>query len=68
MPDTTKCQDYYCLRATRCWRFMAPASAWQSWFTESPRVKDECEHFWRMEEAREGAKASVPSHGAREKA
>ena len=67
MPDITMCQDIDCLRATECYRFMAQVSTWQSWFTKSPRFKDECKYFWRMKEAREGARSNVPSHGAGEK-
>ncbi len=48
MPDMTMCQEINCPRATRCWRFMAEPLARQSWFAVSPRVKDECEYFWRM--------------------
>jgi hypothetical protein len=52
MPDITMCKDAACPMAENCYRFKAePNGAWQSFFTESPRKKDNtCDHYWPMKE------------------
>lgn len=43
--DITKCQDEECPRKKECYRYMAPASDYQSYFVDSPRTDKGCEYF-----------------------
>jgi len=55
MADVTKCPGNGCPIREDCYRYTAPASEQQSWFTETPlqwRVGDDewyCEYYLRKE-------------------
>lgn len=46
MTDITKCLNAECPKAQECYRFTAPASAWQSYSDFKPNEKGECEYFY----------------------
>jgi hypothetical protein len=50
MPDITMCNDKECPMAAKCYRNQFNGTKLsefrQSWFAESPRKGDECDHFW----------------------
>ncbi len=49
MPDITMCDDKTCPLAPKCYRNPAsgtqPNEYRQSWFVESPRTEERCDHF-----------------------
>jgi hypothetical protein len=45
MSDITKCKGTNCLQKDTCYRFLAPSSMWQSYFTESPIKNGKCENY-----------------------
>jgi hypothetical protein len=50
MADIAMCQGDQCPIKEDCWRYMAPASRWQSYLATPPYAKDGCEYFWDMNE------------------
>lgn len=51
MADITKCNDEGCERRKQCFRFMSVSNEnWQSYFAESPRKDEGCDHFYQVEE------------------
>ena len=54
MPDITMCTDGECPKKRSCYRYEAEADEyWQSFFSESPRVGDNCEYYWLMNKQQE---------------
>lgn len=51
MADITMCKDLACPLAETCYRMKAePNKHWQSYFLNSPRKEDKCEHYQPIEE------------------
>ena len=50
MPDIAMCQGNECPVKENCWRYMAPANRFQSYFATPPCTEDGCEYFWDMNE------------------
>lgn len=50
MPDIAMCNGDECPVKENCWRYMAPANRWQSYFAAPPCTEDGCEYFWDMNE------------------
>ena len=50
MPDIAMCKGDECPVKENCWRYMAPADRWQSYFGTPPFNEDGCEYFWDMNE------------------
>ena len=50
MPDIAMCDGEGCPIKEQCWRFMAPADRWQSYFGAPPMKEEGCEYFWDMNE------------------
>ena len=50
MPDIAMCEGSECPIKENCWRYMAPADRWQSYFGTPPFNEDGCEYFWDMNE------------------
>ncbi|MDD4070065.1 MAG: hypothetical protein PHF05_06400 [Candidatus Izemoplasmatales bacterium] len=48
MPDITMCEDKECPNKDKCYRYLAESSDYQSYFTETPRVDNECEYYWEI--------------------
>jgi len=47
MADITKCPGKDCKLKESCYRFTAPECVYQSYFIETPKLKDGvCEEFW----------------------
>ena len=47
--DITKCTNKDCPMKDKCFRFVCPASEWQSYFVGDVREKDgACEYFWKI--------------------
>lgn len=46
MADITKCNGNGCDKKESCYRFTAPASNWQSYFSETPIKDGKCENYW----------------------
>lgn len=50
MTDITKCTGHNCPVKLKCYRFTAPSSEYQSYFSEPPiSVEDgklKCDHYW----------------------
>jgi len=65
MADITKCGDDACPKRHTCWRWMAPAGEWQSYFAESPRKGDECDYYWPCKKDRTGYVYPVMGMGAK---
>jgi len=49
MPDITKCNDKECPLKDKCYRYWSKADEYQSYFVESPRDGDKCEHYWERQ-------------------
>lgn len=50
MPDITKCNDKDCPLKDTCYRYWSESDEYmQSYFTESPRNGDKCEHYWKRQ-------------------
>lgn len=48
-PDITMCDDKECPLKETCYRFKAtPSEFRQSYFSESPRKEDKCDHFMEI--------------------
>ena len=50
MPDIAMCQGGECPVRENCWRHIAPADRWQSYFGTPPFDEDGCEYFWDVNE------------------
>lgn len=51
MPDITMCAGGGCELCKTCYRRLAKASEWQSWFTQPPAEDDcTCEYYWPVSE------------------
>ena len=50
MADIAMCQGGECPVRENCWRYIAPADRWQSYFGTPPFTKDGCEYFWDVNE------------------
>jgi len=50
MPDIAMCNGDDCPVKENCWRYMAPADRWQSYFAAPPCNEEGCEYFWDMNE------------------
>ena len=50
MDDTAMCKGDDCPIKEDCWRFMAPASRWQSYLATPPFTEEGCDYFWDMNE------------------
>ena len=50
MPDIAMCQGGECPVRENCWRYIAPADRWQSYFGTPPFDEDGCEYFWDVNE------------------
>lgn len=50
MPDIAMCNGDDCPIKEQCWRYMAPASHFQSYFAAPPCDEDGCEYFWNIDE------------------
>jgi hypothetical protein len=50
MPDIAMCSGGECPIKENCWRYMAPASRWQSYFAAPPCDEEGCDYFWDMNE------------------
>lgn len=50
MPDIAMCEGAECPIKENCWRYMAPADRWQSYFGTPPFTEEGCEYFWDMNE------------------
>lgn len=50
MPDIAMCNGDDCPVKENCWRYMAPANRWQSYFAAPPCNEEGCEYFWDMNE------------------
>lgn len=49
MSDITKCSGKGCKKKRSCYRFLAPASEYQSWWMEVPVKEDgTCNHYWEV--------------------
>jgi hypothetical protein len=49
MSDITKCKGEGCNKKRSCYRFLAPASEYQSYFMESPVKEDgTCSQYWEV--------------------
>jgi hypothetical protein len=49
MPDITMCNGQNCNKKNTCYRFTAtPTPHWQSYFSVSPVVNDECDHYMKL--------------------
>lgn len=48
MTDITKCSGEGCKKKKTCFRFTAPGTGYQSFFTEPPIVKNKCEYYWKI--------------------
>ena len=46
MTDIIKCNNEDCKLKDKCYRFTAPASNYQSYFSENPDKDGECDRFW----------------------
>ena len=46
MADITKCKGTNCPVASKCRRFTATPSNWQSYFTEVPLKDGKCDMYW----------------------
>lgn len=46
MPDITMCSGEGCSLRESCWRFKAPPSMMQAYFTHPPVTKIGCEYHW----------------------
>jgi len=44
------CTGDGCPVRENCWRHMAPASDWQSYFAPPPFTEEGCEYYWDMNE------------------
>ena len=49
MPDIAKCTNKDCKLNTKCYRFLAPASNYQSYSDFKPDAKGRCPYFWDNE-------------------
>ncbi len=55
MADITMCEDDQCPMKKDCYRFTAHVNEFrQSYFTISPREKNDCDYFWDNERKRNG--------------
>lgn len=50
MPDIAMCNGDDCPVKEQCWRYMAPADRFQSYFAAPPCDDDGCEYFWNIDE------------------
>ena len=50
MADHGMCTGDGCPVRENCWRHMAPASDWQSYFASPPLTEEGCEYYWDMTE------------------
>lgn len=50
MADIAMCSGNECPIKEDCWRYMAPASRWQSYLATPPYTEEGCEYFWDMNE------------------
>lgn len=46
--DITMCQDNKCNEKDTCLRYKGEISYYQSYFTETPRIDDECEYYYEI--------------------
>lgn len=50
MPDITMCEGKNCPIKNTCYRYTAKADSYQTYFTESPYIKNDkigtCEYWW----------------------
>lgn len=50
MPDIAMCGGGDCPVKENCWRYIAPASHWQSYFEDPPFTEEGCNYFWDVNE------------------
>ena len=50
MADTAMCEGGECPVRENCWRHIAPADRWQSYFGTPPFTEDGCDYFWDVNE------------------
>jgi hypothetical protein len=50
MADHAMCKGGECPVKEDCWRYMAPASRWQTYLATPPYTEEGCEYFWDMNE------------------
>lgn len=48
MADTIKCSGVGCSLKNSCYRYLASAERWQSWFSEPPINRHlPCKYYWQ---------------------
>jgi hypothetical protein len=68
MPDITMCASEECPKKLICYRYVALADRYQSFFSEDPREKDgTCKYFWdiKLPESRKDVHKRKPSRTKR---
>jgi len=50
MADITKCSGMWCDKKDNCFRFLAKANNYQSYFCKPPIKNNECDMFWDVRE------------------
>ena len=50
MPDIAMCKGGECPIRENCWRYIAPASRWQSYIETPPFTEEGCDYFWDVNE------------------
>jgi hypothetical protein len=50
MSDIAMCQGGECPVRENCWRYIAPASRWQSYIETPPFTEEGCDYFWDVNE------------------
>jgi hypothetical protein len=49
MSDITKCSGTKCAKKDTCFRYLAKADGYQSWFAKMPNNEDgTCDHYWEV--------------------
>jgi hypothetical protein len=48
MPDITMCSGENCPLKEKCYRYLAEADSYQSYFVNTPIKDGECEHYWEI--------------------
>lgn len=50
MSDIAMCKGGECPIRENCWRYIAPASRWQSYIETPPFTEEGCDYFWDVNE------------------
>jgi len=61
MPDITMCHGKECPMKEKCYRYMALANKYQSFFMNTPHVDGACESFWPIDQKLERKENGNPT-------